>query len=69
MKQPEDPFETIERLLPLAKRAALARGGRDPLWDMIHRAEALLLQNERGDPALAATIADWMSVRFSGGRL
>jgi hypothetical protein len=32
-------------------------------------AEVLLLQNERGDPALAATIADWMSVRFSDGRL
>lgn len=69
MKKPEDPFETIERLLPLAKRAALVRGRRDPLWDMIHRAEALLTQDEAGDPALAVTIADWMSIRFSSGHL
>ena len=69
MKEPEDPLETIERLLPLAKRAALARSMRDPLWDMIHRAEALLLQDERPDPPLAVTIADWMSIRFSSGQL
>lgn len=33
---------------------------------MIHRAEALL-NNERGDPAQAATIADWMSLRVQVG--
>lgn len=60
----DDPFQTIERLLPAAKEAAQARGTRDPIWEVVNRAETLLAQATADERKIASTIADWMTVRF-----
>jgi hypothetical protein len=62
--QDNDPYLTLERLLPAVKEEAQLRGTRDPIWDLINRAEALLSRSKTEDWVAASTIADWMTVRF-----
>lgn len=60
----DNPYFTIEKLLPAVKQQALARGARDPIWDLINRAEALLARSKAEEFDAASTIADWLTVRF-----
>lgn len=60
----DDPYLTIEKLLPAVKQEGLVRGARDPICEMITRAEALLAQSRIDERVVASTIADWMTVRF-----
>lgn len=64
MAPKDDPFQTIKRLLPAVKEAAEARGTRDPIWEVVNRAETLLVQATADERNIASTIADWMTVRF-----
>jgi hypothetical protein len=64
MAPSDDPLQTIERLLPAAREAAQARGTRDPIWEMVNRAETLLAQATTDEKRIASAIADWMTVRF-----
>jgi len=64
MTPTDDPYLTIEKLLPSVKVEALVRGRRDPIWDMISRAEELLATSRTDRSVVASTIADWMTVRF-----
>jgi len=64
MTRDNDPFLTIEKLLPAVREAALARGMRDPIWEMVDRAETLLARAPTDEQYAASTIADWMTVRF-----
>lgn len=64
MARNDDPFQTIEKLLPAVREAALARGMRDPIWEMVTRAETLLARAPKDEQKVACTIADWMTVRF-----
>jgi hypothetical protein len=64
MTHNDDLYQTIERLLPAAKREGYSRGTTDPIWDLINRAETMLSGSMIEERIVAATIADWMTVRF-----
>lgn len=64
MTKDEDPYGTTEKLLPAAKQEGISRGTTDPICDLIHRAEAMLSGSMMEERTVAATIADWMTVRF-----
>jgi hypothetical protein len=66
MTKDDDPYRTIEKLLPAAKQEGFSRGTTDPIWDLIDRAEAMLSGSMIEERTVATTIADWMTVRFGG---